>query len=296
MLVGDSVLLQKGDKIFRPSDVGEPVEIAGTWTLRFNNGAIITTVGKTLFMTAEDAQKTFNWTSLDNLSRYSIFPRPEHMIRPEVNWNSKIELSEYTSKEGEFDLADLEFAKFAGAFLATYKTLVKFPGAYVFNKEKFTPYVSCAEKIYPSGAVSIEDKHIVLQKCWVDELLDAVFNITDVVSIPDDLILKVSKEWVEALRDGYLSCVTWDKTRTAYIASYIYAQFLSDLGVLMNLHSIAYQIAVKENVWGNLDISIKLNRPGSILTIIDGYENVTPQILYDVGEGEFNASGVMLKG
>ena len=93
-----------------------------------------------------------------------------------------------------------------------------------------------------------------MQKCWVDELLDAVFNITDVVSIPDDLILKVSKEWAEALRDGYLSCVTWDKTRTAYLASYIYAQFLSDLGVLMNLHSIAYQIAVKENVYGNLDI------------------------------------------
>ena len=64
----------------------------------------------------------------------------------------------------------------------------------------------------------------------------------------------------------------------------------------MNLHSIDYQIAVKENVYGNLDISIKLNRTGGILTIIDGYENVTPQILYDVGEGEFNASGVMLKG
>ena len=47
---------------------------------------------------------------------------------------------------------------------------------------------------------------------------------------------------------------------------------------------------------GSTDFVIKFPRSIPMLNIIDGFENLSPKLVYDVGSGEFNASGIKVKG
>ena len=72
MLLTDSVLVQnKNGEIFRPSDVGEPVEIVGSWTLEFSNGATLTTFNTTSFRLFTSGYASTFYVTLDNLLKAS---------------------------------------------------------------------------------------------------------------------------------------------------------------------------------------------------------------------------------
>ena len=296
MLIGDSVLLQKGKKIFRPSDIGTPVEIAGTWTLRFNNGTLITTTGATQFKELYQDATAENWITLDNMSRFTSLGYREPFTVTEKKWNSEIELSDYTSKKGKFDLGDVNFAKFAGAFIKSCKKVAARPNAYAFDKVKFADYIDYAKTIYPQGTADEDKKYFYLNKCWVDELLDVLFNFTDVTSIPDELMFKFSEEWIEGFYNGFFSGCYYDKPNKCYVVLFSYEQFLADLNILMMRIHKSYQVAKKTDSEENEVFVVKFPDSVPPLSIIDGFENEAPKLVYDIGSGEFNASGIMIKG
>ena len=297
MLIGDSVLLQRGNDIFRPSDVGTPVEIAGTWTLRFNNGVSITTTGDTQFMELSTNRTVEDWVSLDNMSRFTCLGYREPFNCDIEKWDSNIDLSEYINKSGSFDIGNLDFAKFAGFFVKGVKTSAKKPNAYVLDKKKFGEQITYCKKLYPEGYVEETGNQYFLKKCWVDELLDVFFNFTDVTSIPDELMFKVTDDWIEAFRDGFFSACIYDTSKDCYRASLAYSQFLSDYNILTMRIGQGMQVSERQDESsGSTDFVIKFPRSIPMLNIIDGFENLSPKLVYDVGSGEFNASGIKVKG
>ena len=292
LLIGDSVLVQRGNDIVRPSDIGTPVEIAGTWTLKFNNGATLTITEDTQLKTLQREE----WMSLSNISRHTPFDCPVPFDKFQDDWNdSVIELSDYTSKSGEFDLNNLDFARFAGAFIRISRKLAARPNDYVLLKTKFGDNINYARAIYPSGAIDENENNYFFKKCWVDELVDAVFNFTEVPSIPDDFLFKVPPEWTEAFFEGLLSGFTYDIANKCYdIADSKYKQIFSDLGILLMQLGKSYQFGLKEREAGSIMV-LKFPKNVPHLLIMDGYENVAPEILYDIGDGEFNASGILVR-
>ena len=94
LLIGDSVLVQRGKDIVRPSDIGTPVEIAGTWTLKFNNGATLTITEDTQLKTLQREE----WMSLSNISRHTPFDCPVPFDSFQYGCNGAvIDFSCYTS-------------------------------------------------------------------------------------------------------------------------------------------------------------------------------------------------------
>ena len=56
----------------------------------------------------------------------------------------------------------------------------------------------------------------------------------------------------------------------------------------------SYQFGLKEREAGSIMV-LKFPKNVPHLLIMDGYENVAPEILYDIGDGEFNASGILVR-
>jgi hypothetical protein len=294
LLIGDSVLLQdKKNNIVRPSDIGKPVKVSNSWTLLFNNGAKITTTGETKFETSYNGNPEL--MSLDNMSRFTYFAQPIHFVWSDTKkWDSKIELSDYTREKGEFDLNNLEFASFAGAFLKLQKTVMSKPNDYVISRNYEEKCLDIIEAFYPKEYLSIETKNIVLKKCWITELIDALFNFGELISIPDDILFNADIEWLTALGDGFFHVSTFDATKGGYCFDNKYRQFLLDYAVALSRANKNYVFQYKE-VNGNFIYFIKFPAREQYLTILDGYENKNPEVLYDVGKGPYNAFGVTVQ-
>lgn len=294
MLVGDSVLLQdKDNNILRPSDIGKAIKVADTWTLVFNNGAKITTTGETKFQTNYNGNPEF--VSLDNMSRATMFGSITPFVFPDTTWDSVIELSDYTNKEGKFDLNNLDFAFFSGLFLRCHKTVMTKPDAYVIDR-KYDIYKDIISSLYPKEFFSKDKKHLIFKKCWMTELIDVLFGFTDIISIPDDLINSASIEWLNRLGEGFIAGCYFDATKNGYTLSDTYEQFLFDYAIYAMRANKNYVLQYKEQPsTGARFYTVKFPERAHYLNIIDGYENQNPQVLYDVGEGPYNAFGVIIK-
>jgi len=61
---------------------------------------------------------------------------------------------------------------------------------------------------------------------------------------------------------------------------------------------IKHPFKVTRRQWGAAEktyLTVTFKSLEERLMITDGYENIHPQVLYDVGKGEFNASNILVK-
>ena len=292
MLLGDSVLVQneKGE-IFRPSDVGEPVDIMGAWTLKFNNCAVITTFETSEFRTFKSSTRE-GYTKLNNLNRNDTLGYREPFIFPDVKWESKINLAEYTnSGEGLFDISATDFAHFAGWFCKSFKLLKAYPDSFFFRKERVGENFNYVKKLGLADVIGESNKGCFIKKCYLTELIDALFDFSGVVSIPDELLFNANAEWFESFKEGLLSGCIYDKFNKVYEMSIDYVPLLSDLILALNKTGTAVNLIYKTVSTVSISFPVK----PLFLRILNGYENSVPLTLYDIGKGEFNVSGVIMR-
>lgn len=295
LLLTDSVLVQNenGD-IFRPSDVGEPVEIVGSWTLEFSNGATLTTFNTTSFRLFTSGYASIFYVTLDNLLKASKLGLNNPIIFPEQSWDSNVLLSDYTHKtKGTFNIGDLDFAKFAGWFCAR---VAKKSGKdkYFFNTKKLEWQEAYLETLGIEEPFAQEGSRYVFKKNYLSELIDSLFNFTEVPSIPDELLFKANGEWFNSLMEGFISGVSHDSSCNAYNAPERLKMFLADLILGYNKTGKKIHVTHKKGCGENV-LKITFPKRDMGMRILDGYENDTPVTLYDIGKGEFNASGIWLK-
>lgn len=290
MIIGDNVILQtEQGELVRPSDIGTQVEIGNSTTLKFNNGAVITVAGSPLF----HQPLTKRWISLDNMSKGTMFGKPEvFTFSDKGNWDPIINLDKYTSKEGTFDISDERFARLGGWFGKNcYKWYTN--GVHKVQKTNTKEdIIEYAKELFPKGAITETDKHFLFTDCWVTELLDAIFDGSNKFSFPDDLLTGAPASWLKTVIEGWFSCMYYDKTIKGYAVKSIPEDFLTDLVVLNQRTNTPFVVSFVED-----DNVTKLKYPKApyLLGIIVGYVNSTPKLLYDIGEGEFNVLGVRLK-
>ena len=105
----------------------------------------------------------------------------------------------------------------------------------------------------------------------------------------------INSKDARAFFEGLLSGFAYDIANKCYdIADSKYKQIFSDLGILLMQLGKSYQFGIKEREAGSIMV-LKFPKNVPHLLIMDGYENVAPEILYDIGDGEFNASGILVR-
>lgn len=289
MIIGDSVLVQCGDEIFRPSDKGKLVKLADTWTLRFNTGVTTTLYGNPEFLTYTDYKE--NWERFNNIDRSTVFGPRHIFLFEKKRWESIVNLPDYTSGFGMFDINNNDFAKFAASFCYRAKVVKSRPNYYAVEKKRMPEVPLFITQIF--GALNIDDdeKNFYFRKCWVTELLDAIFDFTNHLSIPDDMIFEAPDDWWEAYFMGLRESVYCDNSSKVYEMPLSLSDYISELSVVASRIGQPFSVRLKDSSF----IKVLLDKSYPNIQIDYGYKNSGVQELYDIGKGEFNVSGVIIR-
>ena len=271
----------------RPSDIGTPIEIMGSWTITFNSGFSLTVDGAPSFKIGK------SWVNLNNIQISNFISSNNRINFPEVKWDSKIELSDFTRKKGTFNLNNEKFAFMAGRFC---QALNKRKNQISILKNRL-PLPDYTMALFPENALTDSGKtSYKVSRCWVLELLDALFNIFEEASIPDEIIFKAPAKWLQKFKDGFITGAYYDPTNRSYVLSNRNKQMVADLAIVnFKLDEyFNYEYRNHNNV-KETELLVCSPAKDSDIKIIDGYENNNLQLLYDIEPGEYNVSGVIMK-
>ncbi len=292
MLVGDNVFVEVNKNIFRPSDIGQPVTVSNVWTLKFNYGIVLNIFGSPEFLVdSYENSDRLAWLSLDNISSSTRFGARNPLYFPNVKWNSKVKLDDYLNiNTGKvFDIGDIDFARFAGWFCFVAKpapsdlTVLRVSTKYIDNLEY-------AQKLFPENSIYEEGSYFYFKKCWVTELLDVIFDFTNKISLPDEIIYSSSDVWLESFVHGLFSKVCYDPSSKSYRTSAFDDNLVNDLSVITQRVGIPFEVSFTD-----ASTRFKFPKGQTRGTIVGGFENKHPILMYDIGKGEFNVSGIMMR-
>ena len=292
MIIGDNVLVNTGDGVYRPSDIGRKVNIAGSWTLQWNNGIKLTIWGNPKFQIIGGNYYPFN--SLHLGSAFGYKHNMKFML-PE-NWDSVVDLEDLIGKKGTFDLNNKGFAGFAGWFLASVLEKEKYPNQVLIETKRIKQnHLDYLKSIYPAEAITEEKSFLLIYNGWLIKFMDALFDFKGLISVPDELILDTPLTWLNEFYNGFLDGLMLEKT-SGYEIPRSKFNLLQDIALisqrLNKIMNIKYRLdSGKRRIFIKHKVSEKSN-----LSIVDGWENIQEEILYDIGEGDFDVSGIVIRG
>lgn len=284
MIISDSVLIQQADgTIVRPSDIGVPTVVMESLEMTLINGTIIRLVDNFYMKVADNGE----WIHIDDLNRSSELVPVERVAFPEPYWDCKIDLADVCSaKTGIFDIGTEEFAEFLGAFIVNFFASNR---RYSVRNSVVDKYSDVFNKYFEKEFLLRGRYKTEIRKCWMIELIDALFDF-DNLSIMDDMIFGTTAEWCEAFLRGVMSCLYYDETVRAWVIGDQNPQFYNDLALLAQHAGKFIRITFRD---GGNRIN-PLDEPPNTKIIRGNYVSGVEQQLYDIGDGIFNVSGVIL--